>query len=129
MLAFHFHVEEVKKIDQVVLRARLTISLHFSDSVLRFLRRFQSYVNLIDLLCDAAYFYHPSYICESREIDEKTKAEIYRRATNPCSLKNIARKQIRNHLFNSAMKLRLDQSVKKLDLPDFLQSYLLFQNA
>jgi hypothetical protein len=84
---------------------------------------------LIELLCDAAYFFHPSYIAECTELDLSTKKEIYRRATTPCTLKNIARKQIRTYLFNSPMKMRIDRAVKKLDLPGFLQSYLLFGNA
>jgi hypothetical protein len=105
------------------------IDLVFLDSVLRFLRRFQSNSNLIELLCDAAYFFHPSYIVECMELDEKTKNEIYQRATTPCTLRNIARKQIRNCIFNSPMKIRIDRAIQKLDLPIFLQRYLLFENA
>lgn len=98
------------------------------DSVLRFLRRFQSNTRLIELLCDSAYFFHPSYIAECTELDEKTKIEIYQRSTTPCSLKNISRKQIRAALFNSSMKIRIDRAVKKLDLPNFLQRYLMFDS-
>ncbi|CAF4932744.1 unnamed protein product, partial [Rotaria magnacalcarata] len=83
---------------------------------------------LIELLCDAAYFFHPSYIAECRELDEKTKEEIYRRATTPNTLKNIARKQIRINIFNSPKKIRIDRAIQKLDLPNFLQRYLLFEN-
>jgi len=101
----------------------------FLDSVLRFLRRFQSNLNLIELLCDAAYYFHPSYIAECMELDEKIKKEIYERATKPCTLRNIARKQIRTYIFNSAMKIRIDRAVQKLDLPIFLQQFLLFENA
>jgi len=101
----------------------------FLDSVLRFLRRFQSNLNLIELLCDAAYYFHPSYIAECMELDEKTKTEIYRRATTPCTLKNIARKQIRTHIFNLPMKMPINRAVQKIDLPIFLQRYLLFENA
>lgn len=100
----------------------------FSDSVLRFLRRFQSNMNLIEILCDAAYSFHPSYIAECTELDEKTKIEIYQRAITPLTLKNIARKQIRTYLFNSIMKIPIDRAVKKLDLPNFLQRYLLFDD-
>lgn len=96
------------------------------DSVLRFLRRFQSNTRLIELLCDAAYLFHPSYIAECTELNEKTKIEIYERAITPRSLKNIARKQIRAHLFNSPMKIRIDRAVKKLDIPQFLQNYVIF---
>ncbi|CAF0876470.1 unnamed protein product [Rotaria sordida] len=99
------------------------------DSVLRFLRRFQSNPNLIELLCDAAYFFHPSYIAECRELDDKTKEEIYRRATTPRALKTIARQQIRSHIFNSPMKIRIDRGIQKLDLPDFLRRFLLFENV
>jgi len=67
-----------------------------------------------------------SYITESVGLNEKTKKEIYRRATTPCTLKNIARKQIRTYL---SKKLRVDQAVDKLDLPRFLQRYLLFENV
>jgi hypothetical protein len=63
------------------------------------------------------------------ELDEKTKKEIYRRATTPCTLKNIVRKQIRTLIFNSPMKIRIDRAAQKLDLPTFLQRYLLFENA
>ncbi|CAF0827236.1 unnamed protein product [Rotaria sp. Silwood1] len=98
------------------------------DSVLRFLRRFQSNLYLIELLCDAAYSFHPSYIAECTELDQKTKLEIYQRAITPCSLKNILRKQIRTHLFNSSMKIRIDRAVTKLDLANFLQRYLLFDD-
>jgi hypothetical protein len=63
------------------------------------------------------------------DLDEKTKKEIYRHATTPCTLKNIARKQIRTYVFNSPMKIRIDRAVQKLDLPNFLQRYLLFENA
>jgi hypothetical protein len=101
----------------------------FLDSVLRFLRRFQSNLNLIELLCDAAYYFHPSYIAECMELDEKIKKEIYERATKPCTLRNIARKQIRTYIFNSEMKIRIDRAVQKLDLPIFLQQFLLFENA
>lgn len=96
------------------------------DSVLRFLRRFQSNFNLIELLCDAAYNYQLSYISESIDLNEKTKKEICRRATAPCTLKNIARKQVRSYL---SKKLRIDQAVDQLDLPRFLQGYLLFKNV
>jgi hypothetical protein len=101
----------------------------FLDSVLRFLRRFQSNPYLIELLCDAAYLFHPSYIAECTELDEKIKTEIYQRAIAPRTLKNIARKQIRTYLFNSSMKIRIDRAVKKLDLPKFLQRYLLFDDV
>jgi hypothetical protein len=84
---------------------------------------------LIELLCDAAYLFHPSYIAECTELDEKTKTEIYRLATTPRTLKNITRKQIRTYLFNSPMKMRIDRAVKKLDLPNFLQRYLLFNDT
>lgn len=84
---------------------------------------------MIELLCDAAYHFHPSYIAECMELDETTKNEIYRRATTPCTLRNIARKQIRNYIFNSPMKLRIDHAVQKLDLPIFLKRYLLFEVA
>jgi len=67
-----------------------------------------------------------SYITESVGLNEKTKKEIYRRATTPCTLKNIARKQIRTCL---SKKHRVDQAVDKLDLPRFLQRYLLFENV
>jgi hypothetical protein len=103
--------------------------LIFSDSVLRFLRRFQSNTSLIEVLCDAAYLFHPSYITECTELDQTTKIEIYQRAIKPLSLKNIARKQIRMYLFNSIMKIRIDRAIKKLDLPNFLQRYLLFDDA
>jgi DNA-binding transcriptional regulator/RsmH inhibitor MraZ len=83
---------------------------------------------LIELLCDAAYSFHPSYISECMELDEKTKLEIYQRAITPCTLKNIARKQIRTYLFNSTMKIRIDRAVKILDLPNFLQRYVLFDD-
>ncbi|UJR10463.1 hypothetical protein I4U23_014667 [Adineta vaga] len=98
------------------------------DSVLRFLRRFQSNSCLIELLCDAAYLFHRSYITECTELDEKTKKEIYHHATTAQTLKNITRKQIRDSLFNSTMKIRIDRTVKKLDLPIFLQRYLLFDD-
>ncbi|CAF2196821.1 unnamed protein product [Rotaria magnacalcarata] len=98
------------------------------DSVLRFLRRFQSNINLIEVLCDAAYVFHPSYIAECTELDEKTKLKIYQCATTPCSLKNILRKQIRTRLFNSPLKIRMHRAVNKLDLPLFLQRYLLFND-
>jgi hypothetical protein len=62
------------------------------------------------------------------ELDEKTKLDIYQRAITPCKLKNIARKQIRTYLFNSAMKIRIDRAVKILDLPNFLQRYVLFDD-
>ena len=97
-----------------------------SDSVLRFLRRFQSNMSLIEVLCDAAYLFHPSYIAECTELAESTKIAIYHRATMPLSLKNIARKHIRNHLFDSSMKIRIDHAVKKLDLSKYLQRYVLF---
>jgi hypothetical protein len=84
---------------------------------------------LIELLCDAAYFFHPSYIAECMELDEEIKKEIYRRATTPCTLRNIARKQIRNYIFNSPVKLPIHKAVQKLDLPKFLQGYLLFENV
>ena len=84
---------------------------------------------LIEVLCDAAYLFHPSYIAECTELVETTKIAIYQRAITPLSLKNIARKQIRNYLFNSYMKIRIDRAVKKLDLPQFLQRYLLFDDA
>ncbi len=86
-------------------------------------------MSLIEVLCDAAYLFHPSYIAECTELDEKTKIEIYQRAIIPRTLKNIARKQIRTYLFNSIMKIRIDRAVKKLDLPNFLQRYLLFDDA
>jgi len=101
----------------------------FLDSVLRFLRRFQSNMGLIEVLCDAAYLFHPSYIAECTELEEKTKIEIYQRAIKPLTLKNIARKQIRTYIFNSMMKIRIDRAVKKLNLSIFLQRYLLFDNA
>jgi hypothetical protein len=63
------------------------------------------------------------------ELDEKTKNEIYQRATTPCTLRNIARKQIRTYIFNSPMKIRIDRAVQKLDIPTFLQRYLLFENV
>ncbi len=63
------------------------------------------------------------------ELDEEIKKEIYRRATTPCTLRNIARKQIRNYLFNSPVKLPIHKAVQKLDLPKFLQGYLLFENV
>lgn len=96
------------------------------DSVLRFLRRFQSKSHFIELLCDAAYAFHPSYITECRDLDEKTKQMIYQRATTPNTLKNILREKIRRKLFNLPIKMRIDRAVKKLDLPYFLQQYLLF---
>ncbi len=125
VLEYHFHVDEVCTSSNLFI---INI-FFFLDSVLRFLRRFQSNLNLIELLCDAAYFFHPSYIAECMELDEETKKEIYRRATTPCTLRNIARKQIRTHIFNSPMKLRIDKAVQKLDLPVFLQRYLLFENV
>jgi hypothetical protein len=86
-------------------------------------------MNLIEVLCDAAYLFHRSYIAECMELDETTKIEIYQRAIKPLTLKNIARKQIRTYLFNSMMKIRIDRAVKKLDLPNFLQRYLLFDDT
>ena len=83
---------------------------------------------MIELLCDAAYCFHPSYIAECAELDEKTKKQIYRRATTPPTLKNILRKQIRQRLFDSIFKLPIDRGMKRLDLPVFLQDYLLFQS-
>jgi hypothetical protein len=127
VLEYHFHEDEV--CTSVFIFFGLMIRFLFLDSVLRFLRHFQSNPYLIELLCDAAYFFHPSYLAECMELDEKTKKEICRRATTPCTLKNIARKQIRTYIFNSLMKLRIDRAVEKLDLPIFLQRYLLFENA
>ncbi len=86
-------------------------------------------MSLIEILCDAAYLFHSSYIAECTELDETTKLAIYQRAITPLSLKNLARKQIRTYLFNSFMKIRIDRAVKKLDLPNFLQRYLLFDDA
>ena len=74
-------------------------------------------------------FFIQVILAECTELDEKTKKEIYQRAITPCTLKNIARKQIRTYIFNSAMKIRIDRAVQKLDLPIFLQRYLLFENA
>lgn len=108
-------------------RIRLCFRIVALDSVLRFLRRLQSSSCLIELLCDAAYRFDPSYLAECTELNEQTKKEIYRRATTPCSLKNIARKQIRAHIFESPMKLRIDRAAEQLDLPVFLRRYLLFQ--
>ena len=85
--------------------------------------------SLIEVLCDAAYAFHSSYIAECLELNEKTKKEIYRRATTPCTLKNIARKQIRTYLFQSPMNMRIDRAVTKLDLPRFLERYLLFESV
>ncbi len=126
VLEYHFHVDEVRT-DFYLLKKKKDFI--FLDSVLRFLRRFQSNLNLIELLCDAAYYFHPSYIAECMELDEKIKKEIYERATKPCTLRNIARKQIRTYIFNSEMKIRIDRAVQKLDLPIFLQQFLLFENA
>ncbi|CAF0849245.1 unnamed protein product [Adineta ricciae] len=99
------------------------------DSVLRFLRRFQSNSHLIEVLCEAAYLFHRNYIVECTELDETTKSVIYRAATTPQTLKNITRKQIRDYLFNSSLKIRIERAVKKLDLPVFLQRYLLFDDV
>jgi hypothetical protein len=123
-LEFHFQEDEVYSF--IFLMEHICL---FLDSVLRFLRRFQSNPYLIELLCDAAYLFHPSYIAECTELDEKIKIEIYQRAIAPRTLKNIARKQIRTYLFNSSMKIRIDRAVKKLDLPKFLQRYLLFDDV
>ncbi|CAF3070904.1 unnamed protein product [Rotaria socialis] len=133
LVAYVKHAHE-RRLDMRIVRLLIGYGARISfsrgrDSVLRFLRRLQSNPYLIELLCDAAYFFHPSYIAECRELDEKTKEEIYRRATTPHTLKNIARKQIRTNIFNSPKKIRIDRAIQKLDLPNFLQRYLLFENA
>ena len=99
------------------------------DSVLRFLRRFQSNSYLIELLCDTAYVFQPSYIGECMELDEKIKDVIYRQAASPRTLKNIARERIRTRIFTSPMKVRIDRAVKQLQLPGFLERYLLFDDV
>ncbi|UJR35453.1 hypothetical protein I4U23_028209 [Adineta vaga] len=133
LVAYIKHAHE-RRLDMRIIRLLIGYGARVSfsrgrDSVLRFLRHFQSNTNFIGLLCDAAYCFHPSYIAECTELDEKTKKEIYHRATTPCTLKNIARKQIRTKLFNSPLKLSIDRLVKKLDLPVFLRDYLLFEHA
>ena len=130
VLEYHFHEDEVILIkENICSTIFLSISILYLDSVLQFLRDFQSNSSFIDLLCDAAYLFHSSYIAECKGINDKTKTDIYQRATTPCTLKNIARKQIRTYLFNSSRKMRIDRGVKMLDLPNFLQNYLLFENA
>ncbi|CAF1375638.1 unnamed protein product [Adineta steineri] len=133
LVAYIKHAQE-RRLDMRIIRLLISYGARISfsrgrDSVLRFLRRFQSNPYFIELLCDAAYCFHPSYLAESMELDENVKKEIYRRATTPCTLKNILRKQIRTHLFNSSIKIRIDRAVQKLDLPKFLQSYLLFDSV
>ncbi|CAF2381328.1 unnamed protein product [Rotaria sp. Silwood2] len=133
LVAYIKHAQE-RRLDMRIIRLLIGYGARISfsrgrDSVLRFLRRFQSNPYLIELLCDAAYCFHPSYIAECRELDEKTKEEIYRRATTPRTLKTILRKQIRAYIFDSPMNIRIDRAIQKLDLPDFLRRYLLFENV
>ncbi|CAF1065091.1 unnamed protein product [Didymodactylos carnosus] len=96
------------------------------DSVLRFLRRFQDNYHLINLLCDAAYYFHPSYIAECLELDDKTKNEIYNRAISPMTLKNTLRKVIRFEIINKKPTPRIEQTVKTLPISVHLKNYLLF---
>ncbi|CAF1440205.1 unnamed protein product [Adineta ricciae] len=132
LVAYIKHAHE-RRLDMRIIRLLIGYGARVSfsrgrDSVLQFLRRLQSKTNLIEILCDAAYYFHPSYLAECTELDEITKKEILKRAKTPSSLRNLVRKQIRAEIFKSPLKLSIDRAVKKLDLPVFLQHYLLFEH-